>query len=154
MTSFRPKLRTKAKPHDQEYIQHDLLATSASRGASSVSVGCRPPTERFLWYLLKCVGYTLFSRCNIVLQIRKHTHTHTPLCPGLLGWAGTRKVWILLKQETVSGSGISWAICKSAPSSRQITMPAPHHSIFLQAGCPSCRPTNILWHEIVNGMLE
>ena len=36
---------------------------------------------------------------------------------------GTRKVkpiWILLKQETVSGSGISWAICKSAPRSRQI----------------------------------
>jgi len=27
-------------------------------------------------------------------------------------------------------------------SSRQITTPAPHHSIFLQAGCPSCRPTN------------
>ena len=36
----------------------------------------------------------------------------------------------LLKQETVSGSGISWAICKSAPCSRQITMPAPHHSVF------------------------
>jgi len=30
----------------------------------------------------------------------------------------------------VSGSGISWAICKSAPRSRQITMPAPHHSSF------------------------
>jgi len=29
----------------------------------------------------------------------------------------------------VSGSGISWAICKSAPRSRQITMPAPHHSV-------------------------
>ena len=42
-------------------------------------------------------------------------------------------MWILLKQETVSGSGISWAICKSAPRSRQITMPAPHHSVFLQA---------------------
>ena len=28
-----------------------------------------------------------------------------------------------LKQETVSGSGISWVICKSAPRSRQITMP-------------------------------
>ena len=27
-------------------------------------------------------------------------------------------------------SGISWAICKSAPRSRQITMPAPHHSVF------------------------
>jgi len=42
----------------------------------------------------------------------------------------------------VSGSGISWAICKSAPRPRQITTPAPHHSVFLQAGCPSCRPTN------------
>jgi len=46
-----------------------------------------------------------------------------------------------MKQETVSGSGISWAICKSAPRSRQIATPAPHHS-FLQAGCPSCHPTN------------
>jgi len=42
----------------------------------------------------------------------------------------------------VSDSGISWAICKSAPRSRQITMPVPYHSVFLQAGCPSCRPTN------------
>jgi len=50
--------------------------------------------------------------------------------------------WILLKKEAVSGSGISWAVCKSAPRSRQITTPAPHHSVFLQAGCPSCRPTN------------
>ena len=30
----------------------------------------------------------------------------------------------------MSGSGISWAICKSAPRSRQITTPAPHHSVF------------------------
>jgi len=55
------------------------------------------------------------------------------LFPGLPGSAGTRKVkpiLILLKQETVSGSGISWAVCKSATRSRQITMPAPHHSIF------------------------
>ena len=77
-----------------------------------------------------------------------HTHTHTRLTalfPGLPGWAGTRKAkpnWILLKQETVSGSGFSWAICKSAPCSRQITMLSPHHSVFLQAGCPSCRPAN------------
>ena len=45
-----------------------------------------------------------------------HTHTHlTTLFPGLPRWASTRKVkpiWILVKQETVSGSGISWAICK------------------------------------------
>ena len=46
------------------------------------------------------------------------------LCPGLPGWASTRKVkpiWILLMLETVSGSGISWAVCKSASLSRQIT---------------------------------
>ena len=42
----------------------------------------------------------------------------------------------------MSGSGISWAICKSASRSRQKTMPAPHHSVFLRARCPSCRPTN------------
>jgi len=35
------------------------------------------------------------------------------------GWASTRKVkpiWILLKQETVSGSGISWAIMQVCTS--------------------------------------
>ena len=30
----------------------------------------------------------------------------------------------------MSGNGISWAICKSAPRSRQITTQAPHHSVF------------------------
>jgi len=43
---------------------------------------------------------------------------------------------ILLKQETVSGSGISWEICKSAPRARQITTPAIHHSVFYRP-CPS-----------------
>jgi len=37
---------------------------------------------------------------------------------------------ILLKQETVSGSGISWAICKSATRSRQITTPVSNHSVI------------------------
>ena len=30
----------------------------------------------------------------------------------------------------MSGSDISWAICKPAPHSRQIAMPAPHQSVF------------------------
>jgi len=66
-------------------------------------------------------------------------------CPGLPGWANTRKIkpiWILLKQETVSGSGISWAICKSAPDSSHITMPAPHHSVFYRLDALSAtKPT-------------
>jgi len=54
-----------------------------------------------------------------------HTHIHTPpfhgpgFCLGLPGWASTRKVkpiWIYWSKR-VSGSGISWAICKSAPRS-------------------------------------
>jgi len=61
-------------------------------------------------------------------------HTRlTAIFPVLPGCAGTRKVkpiWILLKQETVSGSGISWAVCKSAPHSGHTTTPAPHHSVF------------------------
>ena len=48
-----------------------------------------------------------------LLHICSHTHTRlTALCPGLPRRAGTRKVkpiWILLEQEIVSGSGISWA---------------------------------------------
>ena len=61
------------------------------------------------------------ARCPDLTRL--HTHTRlTALFPGPPRWAGTRKVkpiWILLKQETVSGSGISWAICKSASRSRQ-----------------------------------
>jgi len=39
----------------------------------------------------------------------------------------------------MSGSGISWAICKSAPRSIQITMPASHHLLAQtwESPCPS-----------------
>ena len=75
-----------------------------------------------------------------------YTHTRlTTLFPGLRRWAGTRKgkpIWILLKHETVSGSGISWAMCKSPPRSRQITAPAPHHSVFYRPDAlPAAQPT-------------
>ena len=76
----------------------------------------------------------------------KHTHTRLmALCPVLPGTAGTRKVkpiWILLKQDTVSGSGIKWAICKSAPRSRQITTPAPTTQVFYRPDAlPVAEPT-------------
>ena len=86
-----------------------------------------------------------------------HTHTHTrltALSQRLPRWAGTRKVkpiWILLKQETVSGCGNSWAMCKSAPGSRQITMPAPHHSVFYRPDAlPAAQPTvSKHWRHII-----
>ena len=84
-----------------------------------------------------------------------NTHTRlTALFPGLPRSAGTRKVkpiWILLKQETVSGSGISWDICKSASHSRQITTPAPHRSVFYRPDAlPAAQPTaSKHWRHIV-----
>ena len=84
-----------------------------------------------------------------------HTHTHNTIVL-LLFWnmsgtirvsryqkGKTRKVKAnldLLEQEIVSGSGICWAICSLH------LIPDNHAKIpplsFLQAGCPSCRPTN------------
>ena len=87
--------------------------------------------------------------------LNTYTHTHarlTALCPGLPRWAGTRKVkpiWILLKQETLSGSGISWAICKSAPHSRQIATPASHHSVVSIYTINSKYTINSIWQYII-----
>ena len=68
-----------------------------------------------------------------------HTYIQTYIHPFNCPLSGTTRVnryqrgktiWILLKQEAVSGSGISWAVCKSAPCSRQTTTPAPRHSVI------------------------
>jgi len=105
-------------------------------------------TSAHFWIAIKLKrkdGRFLVTEKIMILPSCLYTHTQTRLTaffPGLPGWAGTRKVksiWILLKHETVSGSGISWAICKSAPRSRQITMPAPHRSVFYMPFLP---PTN------------
>jgi len=60
---------------------------------------------------------------------------------------------VLLEQDIVSGSDISWAICKSAPWPRHIIMRASHHSVFYWPdGLPATQPTAskhciaILWH--------
>jgi len=74
------------------------------------------------------------------------THTHPFNSP----FSGTTLVSQYQKGKTnldfteAGDSEWQWhqQICKSASRSRQITMPVPHHSSFLQAGCPSCRPTN------------
>jgi len=78
----------------------------------------------------------LLRHCHLMYNKVTHTHTHThPLNDPL---SGTTRVSQYQKGKTnldftdardneYCGSGISWAICKSAPLSRQTTTPAPHH---------------------------
>ena len=72
------------------------------------------------------------------MHTHTHTHTHPFQAQGRV-MSGAIRVsqyqkgkpsWILLKHETVNGSGTRWAIWKSAPHSRQITTAATHHSVF------------------------
>ena len=46
----------------------------------------------------------------------------------------------------MSGSVISWAICKFAPRSRQITTPAPHHSVFYRPDALSATQPTVSKH--------
>ena len=65
------------------------------------------------------------KNCNAHAQIFRHMHTHP--FNGLF-FQDLNEA----RDDGVLGcSGISWTICKqSAPRSRQITTPTPHHSIF------------------------
>jgi len=148
----------------------------------------RRPTARCLW------RHHVASRADTerVVQLRRAQHTATdcksrpvPCTPAPSQstqskihmfngpFSGTTRVsryqkgkpiWISLKQETVSSSGISWVTCKSAPRSRRITMPATHHSVFTgrmpsltpnqqhqstEASCSLLCPTNIHAFSIV-----
>ena len=67
-----------------------------------------------------------------VSWISPGTHTHTHPFNGPVSRTirvsccqKVKPIWILLKKETVSGSDIIWAVCKSAPFSRQIATPTP-----------------------------
>jgi len=110
----------------------------------------------------KLLTHTEAIHMNEFLSLHILLHTHTRLAalfPGLPRWAGTRKVQqfrILLKQETVSGSGISWAICQSASRSRQITTPAHHHSVFYRPDAlPAAQPTaSKHWRHILSVQLK
>jgi len=82
------------------------------------------------WCVCVCVTSSMFS---FMVQ-----QTHT-LLYGSLDFVQDyprepvpEPIWILLEQETENGSGISWAIPKSAPRPRQITMPAPDYSVLVQ----------------------
>jgi len=72
---------------------------------------------------------------------------HLGLCLGIHGWSGTRKVkpgktkLNLLEQETVSGSGISWAICKYTPWPRHIPCQHPTTVFYRLDALPAAELT-------------
>ena len=89
--------------------------------------------------------------------INQHTHTRlTALFSGTTRVSryqrGKTNLDFYWSKETVSDSGISWAICNSAPRSRQITMPAPHHSVFYRPDAlPAAQPTaSKHWRQAIN----
>ena len=96
---------------------HIFLVVSTAVGVAFVMSFCTSAHQHCFMYIQSQIP---FNRMSVWTDT--HTHTHT--------------------QETVSGSGISWAICKSAPCSRQITTPAPHYSVFYRPdGLPATQPT-------------
>jgi len=48
--------------------------------------------------------------------------------------------WVLMMQEMMGGSGISWTICKSAPHTRHITS-TPPLSFYRPDAFPTAQPT-------------
>ena len=109
--------------------------TSPAEAGKSAEERCEAPSSS------QHYAHPLYTTQN-----NTHTHTqHTFIGPlsrttRVSRYRKVKPILIVLKQETESG--ISWAICKSTPRSRQITTPAPHRSSFLQTGCPSWCPTN------------
>ena len=119
------------QPHD--FVNHPL------RGVDSVHLQMQP---------LKSSNISNVNS-NSIDNFSCYTHTHTHPFNGPFSrtirvsrYQKGKTIWILLKQETVSGSGIRWAICKSAHRYRQITTPAPHHSVFYRPDAlPAAQPT-------------
>ena len=102
------------------------------------------------WYRLAQVVLETrpLNECSSSSSSSTHTHTHT--FNGSL--SGTTQVSRYQKGKTnldfteARDSGWQWhqlGYMQVCTRSRQTTTPAAHHSyVFLQAGCPSCRPTN------------
>jgi len=91
------------------------------------------------------VNQKLSSRIHTYTHTHTHSHHLTALYPGLTRWAGTRNVkpiWILLKQRDGEWQWHQlWhmQVCTSLQTDNHTrTLPLS----FLQAGCPSSRPTN------------
>ena len=116
------------------------------RNASVVSVACYfAPSRRGGGAVTVAISNS-FTHTHT--HARTHAHTHTFNGP----LSGTTQVSRYQKGKTnldfteardLGGSGISRAICKSSPHTRQITTPAPLHSYVFYGpdALPAAQPT-------------
>ena len=84
-----------------------------------------------VWTFSRHLGHFSYIFVQMTIVFQKHTHTHPFNGP----FSGTTRVsrnqkgkpiWILLEQETVSSSGISWAkmqICNSLQTDNHASFP-------------------------------
>jgi len=78
--------------------------------------------------------YRTYKLNFLSLSLSLHFNGHFPCGPGL---TGTRMYpfWILLTAKVKM-------VEMSVQTSSQMSPPKNQHPVFLQAGCPSCHPTN------------
>jgi len=88
-----------------------------------------------------------YCKTRYYWRARAHTHTHTFNGP----FSGTTRVsryqkgkpiWILLEQETVNSSGISWANMQVCTSLQTVNHASTPPLSFFTGRIPSCLPTN------------
>ena len=126
---------------------------------------CKDPAPHSMWAVSRAIVtscHTAATKINSISvfhytmycmkAVWTHTHTRlTALFPGLPRSAGTRKV----NQSGFYWSKRQWvAVASAGPYASLHLAPNRHHASttplsFLQAGCPSCHPTNSVkgWQE-------
>jgi len=97
---------------------------------------------RFLFYIKRILHCNHFNA--------PHTHPFNGPFSGTTWVSRYQKGKTNLDFTEARDSGISWAICKSAPCSRQKTTPASHHSVFYRPDAlPAAQPTaSKHWRQI------
>ena len=119
--------------------------TDISNWSNSAVITCNTILVYF-----SCLVQRIQSAVNFYYS-HTHTHTHTHTHPFNGPLSETTRVSRYQKGKTnldftgARDSEWQWhqlGICKSAPRSRQITTPAPHHSVFYRPDAlPAAQPT-------------
>jgi len=113
-------------------VHHCKLSTITRTLLSSLLKRLRAPTDQ--------VPPTVAQSAPAIHNSNNNTHLTAFGTTRVSRYQKDKTNLDLLEQEIVSDNGISWAIYKSAPQADNHAS-TPSLS-FLQAGCPSCCPTN------------